>query len=145
MRFDGFWALGTDRILRPVLKGFVLDADGDLEDVIFMLDTGADRTVFAAETLKVLGKAWPELNNFQLEGVGGSTSVVSVDEVICFLNESTEPIPFRGPFLGFTDPNALEISILGRDLLNHFAVIVDRQADRVALLTKQTQYTIKGL
>lgn len=143
MRFDGHWSLGHDGILRPVLKGYALAANGSIKDIPFMVDTGADRTVFSAQSLDKLGKEWSIVPDFQLEGVGGFVEAVSVDEPICFIRESGVAVPFTGPFLGFTDPNALELSILGRDLLNHFTVIVDRPSELVVLLTKNHSYSIQ--
>jgi hypothetical protein len=39
--------------------------------------------------------------------------------------------------------NALDMSVLGRDVLNLFAVIVDRGADRVMLLHGAHSYAIE--
>ena len=41
-------------------------------------------------------------------------------------------------FYVLTDPSALDMSVLGRDLLNLFALIVDRPGDRVCLLGQPT-------
>ena len=41
-----------------------------------------------------------------------------------------------------TQHEALDMSVLGRDLLEMFAVIVDRRADVVAIIGGQHRYTI---
>jgi hypothetical protein len=48
----------------------------------------------------------------------------------------------ESPFAGSTDPAALEMSVLGRDILDLFAVIVDRQGNLVSLLAPRHQYAI---
>jgi len=44
---------------------------------------------------------------------------------------------------GITDPASLDMSVLGRDILNLFAVIVDRPQDVVCLLTQDHVYEIR--
>jgi len=49
---------------------------------------------------------------------------------------------FRGQFAALTDPEALDMSVLGRDISNLFAVIVDRPGDVICLLGQQHRYVI---
>jgi hypothetical protein len=49
MRVNGKWLLCDDGVIRPVVPGFVRAADGQLVEVAFLLDAGADRTVFSAD------------------------------------------------------------------------------------------------
>jgi len=55
MRIDGEWLLCDDSIIRPVIRGEILTANGAWQQAEFLVDTGADRTVFSAATLAVLG------------------------------------------------------------------------------------------
>jgi hypothetical protein len=50
---------------------------------------------------------------------------------------------FKGRFAAFTDPKALDMSVLGRDITNLFAVIVDRPQDLVCLLGQRQHYRIQ--
>ena len=51
MRIDGQWLVGDDGVVRPVISGDIRTADGSWEQCEFLVDTGADRTVFSAATL----------------------------------------------------------------------------------------------
>ncbi len=55
MRIDGEWLLCDDGILRPVIRGEILAGNGTWQRAEFLVDTGADRTVFSAATLAMLG------------------------------------------------------------------------------------------
>jgi hypothetical protein len=55
MRFDGVWRECDDGVVRPVIRGEVRAADGAWAPVPFLLDVGADRTVFSAAVLRMLG------------------------------------------------------------------------------------------
>jgi len=47
---------------------------------------------------------------------------------------SGRPASFNGSFAAVNDPTALDMSVLGRDILDFFAVIVDRPGEAVCLL-----------
>ena len=51
MRIDGRWLVCDDGVRRPVISGEIRAADGSWEKSEFLVDTGADRTVFSAATL----------------------------------------------------------------------------------------------
>ena len=55
MRFDGVWRICDDGVVRPVIRGELRAADGAWTPVPFLLDVGADRTVFSAAVLRMLG------------------------------------------------------------------------------------------
>ena len=67
---------------------------------------------------------------------------VLVKTRIQLLDERDVPIVFRGRYAAFTNPDALDMSVLGRDLTNLFALIVDRPNDVVCLLGQQHRYNI---
>jgi hypothetical protein len=81
----------------------------------------------------------------QLSGVGGAAPSVLVDTQIVFPNETAGRIVFRGQYAAFTELEALDICVLGRDLTNLFAVIVDRPQDVVCLLGQRHRYRIVQL
>jgi hypothetical protein len=60
MLISGEWLLFPDDIHRPVIRGEVLSATSAWISVPFLLDTGADRTVFSAAVLSEL--SLPVLN-----------------------------------------------------------------------------------
>jgi predicted aspartyl protease len=70
MRIDGEWLLCDDGIIRPVIRGEILTANGAWQQAEFLVDTGADRTVLSAATLAVLGFR-PLRAQERIAGLGG--------------------------------------------------------------------------
>jgi hypothetical protein len=133
MVIKGAWLLCDDGVLRPIMRGEVRAADGEWIQVPFLVDVGADRTVFSEDVFRALGIAQlGEKRHF--EGVGGKAESVILDTQIRLTRETGATILVNGPFAAFTDPAALDISVLGRDLTNLFAVLVDRPQDVVCLV-----------
>ena len=48
MRIDGGWYLFDDDVKRPIILGEALARDGNWIRTLFLVDTGADRTVLNA-------------------------------------------------------------------------------------------------
>jgi hypothetical protein len=65
-----------------------------------------------------------------------------VDTRIEFLDERDSPIAFRGRFAAFTDPDALDMNVLGRDVIALFALIVDRPSEVVCMLGQAHHYQV---
>lgn len=141
MRINGVWHLCDDGMLRPILRGEIQAADGSRVKVLFLVDTGADRTAFSADVLAALDLQVMESPD-RLAGVGGVAESVIVETQIRFTHEDGGKAIFRGQMAAFTHLEALDMCVLGRDILNLFAVIVDRQGDTVGLLGQQHGYTI---
>jgi predicted aspartyl protease len=142
MRIDGEWLLCEDGARRPVIRGEIQAHDGSWQAVEFLVDTGADRTVFSALTLDVLQLQANETQN-RLGGVGGTVDSVVVETRIRLYQETRRTVVFRSQYAAVTELNALDMSVIGRDITDLFAVIVDRPANVVCLLGQQHQYTIE--
>ena len=140
MRINGFWSVCDDGVVRPVIRGEIQAADGSWVVAEFLVDTAADRTVTCAAVLAKLGLS--PLAAPQLGGVGGSTATVQIDTSLRMKEISGAKVVFRGRFAAFTDLVALDMSVLGRDISNLFAVIADRPGDTVCLLSAPHVYTI---
>lgn len=141
MRINGLWYLCDDGIVRPVLVGDVRTATGTWYRTKFLVDTAADRTVLTAAVLQNLG--FPgEPNRGQLEGVGGQAASVEVQTPLRLFRENGGEVQFNGRFAAFLDLTAIDMNVLGRDILNLFAVIVDRPRDVVCLLAQDHYYDI---
>jgi hypothetical protein len=80
----------------------------------------------------------------QLAGIGGQASSVVVDTQIQMPRENGTMVLLRGEFAAFTDPTALDMSVLGRDVTNLFALIIDRAQDIVCLLGSGHRYLIQS-
>ena len=142
MRIDGKWLLGDDGVMRPMISGDILAGNGSWEKSEFLVDTDADRTVFSVATLAKLGLQ-PIAMQEGISGVGGIAASVIVDTQIRLNREDAGKVVFRGQYAAVTDLEALDINVLGRDITDLFAVIVDRLRDVVCLLGQQHYYTIQ--
>ena len=70
MRIDGEWLLFDDDILRPVIRGEILTEAGAWQQAEFLVDTGADRTVFSAATAPKIGLQASDHARFQSSIIG---------------------------------------------------------------------------
>lgn len=143
MRFNGKWLECTDRTLRPVVDGALIHPDGTVETFPFLIDTGADSTVLSYQAVAYLGAEVETGDGPVLEGVGGSVQSVRVTTRFWLLSTAGQTIPLGGPLLGRPYPAGDDHCILGRDLLGHFAVVVDAPTRTVLLLTAPHRYVIQ--
>lgn len=141
MNVSGEWVLHTDGTLLPIVPIFVDLPDGRQLELDFLLDTGAERTVLTYGDLMKLDTDC-ELTDEVLAGVGGTSRSVRVDRPLKFRKSDGEFVALNGPFLAFADSIALDLSILGRDILGHFAVIVDKPKRAVVLLHGSHDYQV---
>jgi hypothetical protein len=142
MLIPGTWSVCDDGVTRPVLRGRVETADGKWEVVPFLVDTGADCTLFSAAVLATLGLS-AAAGPHALGGIGGSTEFVSIETRIQFTQEDGSPVFFRGRYTALSTLHTLDMRVLGRDILNLFALIVDRPNGVVCLLGQRHRYTIE--
>ena len=141
MVINGEWMVCSDGVVRPLLRGELQASNGDWESVIFLVDTGADRTVLSAPVLAVL--AVPQtLAPEQLGGLGGLTEMTTVETTLRLTKHDAGKVNFRSQFAAVTETDALDICVLGRDILGLFAAIVDEPKQIVCLLTQRHSYTI---
>jgi predicted aspartyl protease len=135
------WRLDDDGVVRPTFRGAFLGADGSWVSALLLVDSGADRTVLSAEVLDALGL--PHLPPpDQLGGVGGQVTSVLVETQLRLTQDNGAFAFFRARFAAFTQPDALDMSVLGRDVTNLFALIVDRPQDVVCLVGQGHRYVI---
>jgi hypothetical protein len=141
MRISGQWLLCDDDVIRPIFRAEVLAVDGTSIQAELLADTGADVTVLCADVLRKLGLP-PLTSQTHLAGVGGAAASVRVATAISLRRDDGGTAVFRGQFAAFTEPEALDMSVLGRDISNLLALIVDRPLDLVCLLGRGHQYSI---
>lgn len=143
MRVDGRWYRCPDGVVRPVIRGAVMRSDGAPVIRFFLVDTGADRTVLSQDVLLNLDLPLREPSE-RLAGVGGAVTTFEVDTELVFVRDSGQAVPIRGRYSVVTDPSALDMSVLGRDVLGLFAVIVDQPGGTVCLLNQHHGYSISA-
>jgi hypothetical protein len=136
--------LSDDGVIRPVVPGFVRATGGQLVEVSFLLDAGADRTVFSARFLSRLQSlAAPSFEQTLLSGIGGSVGSITVETVIGFRMDNQRVVTVRGTFGVFTEGESADLSVLGRDVTNNFSVIYDYPNQIIVLLAPPHSYEIK--
>jgi hypothetical protein len=141
MRLNGEWLQCEDGDIRPVMRGELCGADGIWRGLEFLVDTGADRTVFSARALD--DSRLPHIPpDIPIGGFGGITSTVLIQAQFRIARDDGMNAVFRGRFAACVQTEDLELSILGRDVLDMFALIVDRQSDVVAIVGQDHSYTI---
>jgi hypothetical protein len=120
----------------------VLGSDGQWRSAEFLLDSGADRTVFSTNVLGAMKlDEWSP--GGEIRGVGGVAATVAVKTQIRLTRENLEKVLFRGEFVGCRDRQLLDMSVLGRDITQLVAVIVDRPGQRVCMLRDEHSYVIR--
>lgn len=141
MRIDGSWLICDDGVLRPIIVADAKRSDGTWLEIRMLVDTGADRTVLSAdilESLKIPGDQ-PKEN---LAGVGGTVSSVIISTQLRMIGRTNQSMLLDGNITAFTDAAALDMSVLGRDVTNLFALIVDRPKDIICMLGPKHRYEI---
>jgi len=77
-----------------------------------------------------------------LVGVGGANRAIRLATALLFPTGAGTSDPMNGIYYAFTDPISLDFSVLGRDVLGRFAVIVDRPQQLVTLLAGNHRYQV---
>ena len=115
MRTNGKWMLCDDNVVRPGVQGLVKVAVGNWAEVTFLLDAGADRTVFSAQFLHLLQPfEMDESEQIRLAGVSGAINSITIETVISFRKDDGQLITVRGQFGVFTEAESADLSVLGR-------------------------------
>ena len=132
MRIVGDWFLFEDGESRPILRAKLQTGRGTMVTEQFLVDTGADRTVFTAALLQQLAlPVEPAPADERMLGIGGAAAYVIVESAIELTRDDGGPAVVRGKFAAFTDPLATDLSVMGRDVLNNFDVVVSRPKNEV--------------
>ena len=143
MRIEGEWILFSDGVTRPLIKAQLLDRFGSGLDVRFLVDCGADRTVLTAPVIDRLQlPQQPSPPDTVIKGISGQTVYVTVHTVLLLTRDDGGGAKVRGEFLGLTDPEASDLSVLGRDVTDNFDLILSRRRNEVLLLAPTHQYQV---
>jgi predicted aspartyl protease len=141
MQITGEWYVCDDGIERPVIRGRTRADDASWVQTPFLVDTGADRTVLSSGILAALSLP-PLPTQERIGGVGGLVNSIVVETVIQLFREHGGEVAFRGQFAAVTDAEALDMSVLGRDITSLFAVIVDQPGSVVCLVGHGHRYIL---
>jgi hypothetical protein len=141
MRINGEWYPCDDGIVRPVVHGEVKTGDGKWYPVTFLVDSGADQTMFAPNVLDNL-RHTIEPSAFSAQGIGGRLEIGLITTSIQFHCDCGIEASFHGDYAALTQLGSLDMSVLGRDILSLFTVILDRKNNIVALINQRHEYSI---
>lgn len=144
MQIIGEWLLCADGVSRPIVRAQVEGMAGRIIDEHFLVDCGADRTVFSADLAARLQLPVKQpTGGTSLAGIGGSSDYVLLTTSLEFSRDDGAPVRVQGEFAAFTDPLATDLSILGRDVLNNFDVIISRPRNEVLFLAANHHYYVR--
>jgi hypothetical protein len=132
MRINGVWRLCDDGITRPTFWGEIVGASGHWVEIPFTADCGADRTVLSSDAFRALAFD-PVRGGQAMVGVGGKSESLEFRSVLRMCRSDGVMVHFRGDFAAGADDD-FDMSVLGRDITNHFALVIDRPQDTVCLL-----------
>lgn len=144
MRVNGEWLLCDDGVVRPIIQAFVLLANGQWYEVPFLLDAGADRTVFSDDFLALLSPlAITQAEPLGLAGIGGQANAITIETSLGFTRDDGKLVTVRGAYAVFAENSGTDLAVLGRDVTNNFGVIYDYPNWMVGLLAPPHYYEIK--
>lgn len=139
MRINGAWRRCDDNSVRPTTWGEVQDARGHWLEVLFLADSGADRTVFSIDVFDLLGFLRIQGVD-RVAGIGGSADAFEFPSILRMRRMDGTPVSFRGEFAAVAAASVLDMSVLGRDITNLLTLVVDRPGDTVCLLSRGEVY-----
>jgi hypothetical protein len=120
-------------------------ADGTYYSELFLIDTGADATVLSAYLVQQVNPSpVPAPPGFSLVGISGTSGSVMVQTVLVFRRSDGGHARVQGQFAAFVDPAASDYSILGREVLDIFDIILSRRRNEVLLLAPNHDYQVIG-
>lgn len=141
MQIKGEWVLCDDGISRPVIIGDVLSADGSWRTAEFLVDTGADRSILSANVFESLNLPARRPDE-PIAGVGGLVESVVASTQIRLTCDDEAKVLFHGQYAACLEYEALDMSVLGRDIMQYFSVIVDQPHNVICLLRDRRAYNI---
>ncbi len=106
------------------------------------MDTGASRTTLLDKDAIFLGLDYRNLkkHNQNVSGIGGSVETFTIDDTILILGSKQIHLPVlvvRHPLGNLNKEDKIKIlripSLLGRDVINRFRLIFDKQENKVIL------------
>ena len=118
---------------RPqVVAHVAIDLTGRGEDITFVVDTGADRTLLSVADAEALGLDAEALPAGRSLGIGGAAATVMAPATLRLGTRL-----FRATLrvlVGSTDVQRRIPSVLGGDILAHFGLYIEERRDLVLLL-----------
>ena len=139
----GAWLQSNDGTPQPIVHVRARARDGSDIPERFLIDTGADQTVLRAGLLFALDLPLEQRQvPIKLSGIGGAVGTTFVTTRLRFERDDGLPAAMNGQFAAFTDHDVTDISILGRDVLHYFDLILSLQRNEVLLIGQRHRYVV---
>ena len=125
-----------------MIRAKIASDSGELVEVEFLIDTGAETTVLTAaliRELRIAGLPAP----LGLSGVGGAVPALVIHPALHFMKDDGSLLRVNVECYAFAVENPHDTCLLGRDVLNLFRVMLDYSSDVVCLLTGNHRYVIQ--
>lgn len=144
MIFAGHWKTLEDGVTRPIIRVEVRAADKSFIAADFLIDTGADHTVFSSALYDRLGVDAFSSQVTSLVGIGGAVSARLTTTAIAFTDTHGRVLRIHAQYAAIIAADEGELSILGRDVLDQFDLVFSRQHDQILLLRGQHRATVQS-
>jgi len=128
-------------VRRPYVTVFVRSRDGVWIPLPFLIDSGADATFLDASCLQQIGSDPGAIAEQTASGVGGKVAHTQLATALRFTSEEGTKT-FSGTIGIFTDPEACDTPVLGRDVFDHFRVVFDQGRNTILLLAPPHDYDV---
>ena len=128
-------------VRRPYLTILVRSRDGAWIPLPFLIDSGADATFLDASCLQQMETDPGIVSERTVSGVGGKAAHIQCVTALRFASEEGAKT-FTGTIGVFTDPEACDTPVLGRDVLDNFRLIFDRGRNSILLLSPPHDYEV---
>lgn len=129
---------------RPFITAWVLSSQGGWVKASFLVDTGADETFLPQRSIAILGIDTSGLDvRTDASGIGGTgVPYFQWQSQLLLKSPGGQRRLFGGEINVFLDPHATPFPVLGRDVLDRFVVIFDRERNQVLLIDKPDGYKL---
>ena len=135
---NGFFRNGAGFVnVHLISEGMDID-----ETIEFLVDTGASRTTLLDKDVICLGIEYDKLRRYEQDqsGIGGSVETYVIDDATLLFGAYTMEMPvftIRHSLGVMDDQERIRIlrfpSILGRDVINKFRLIFDKERDEILM------------
>jgi Aspartyl protease len=143
MRIEGRWLPGTDGIERPVLDGYLTVPGGYQLALSLLIDTGADNTVLAPDIAQRLASVTqPMPTSATAVGISGAMPMYALAVDLLLSTSSGQRARIHGPLPILLTPGSLDLSVIGRDVLDQFTLIYGRLQGVIFLLTPPDTFVL---
>jgi len=144
MRIEGRWLQGGDGVERPVLDGYLTVPGGYQLGLSRLIDTGADSTVLAPDVAQRLAAmTQPTPTSATAVSINGAIPMYELAVDLLLSTTSGQRARIHGPLPVLLTPGSLDLSVIGRDVLDQFTLIYGRLQGVIFLLSPPDTFVLQ--